>query len=359
MLSPGTYVRDTTKRSIAAQSLQPSWVYGADDHFVSRFTDTSLSHYEITAESAHAYGYPLGLQFQQDVYASPAPDEFIQTTCVVVQYEVINVSADTLHECYLGQLTDMDLGSTANDHVAWYAADTSLQAAVAWTDREPKPYGMLVIAAIETPVVSGRWIDNSRRTDVNRQLGVTTALSIRLQDDPKLTERYDALATPRRDPDSGPAERQELHASGPFDFRPGDTVHFAIGYMVVDGTWPLNPSTASRIRSTLNNVRSIYYNTTSSSVAVEAEGRASAVLSAQPNPAGTSLTIRGSFADADIAELTLVDPLGRSVLPARTVAVPDGHFTVVLDVSSLSSGLYFAVIRSNDSVRTVQVVIGR
>ncbi|HEX2617290.1 MAG TPA: LamG-like jellyroll fold domain-containing protein [Flavobacteriales bacterium] len=75
-----------------------------------------------------------------------------------------------------------------------------------------------------------------------------------------------------------------------------------------------------------------------------------AVFQLYPNPASTQLTIE--LGSPGVADLSLVDALGRIVRTQRL----NGTAHATCDIAGLSNGVYLAVVRMGDQVRTVRVV---
>lgn len=359
MLSPGTFIRDSAERVAGARFSGPAFVPGVDEEFISRFNDTAIGIYEVGVDSAKAFGFPLGLQMQSNVYGwSSGPF----ASCVLVRYEIVNVGPDTLRECYVGQMSDMDLGAGGNDHLAWYDVDSTLQAMIAWSGAEPaRQLGSLLIAAIETPVVDPgtHLIDNTRRTRYDLQTGLTGARTLKIQHDARWpSQRYDLLAAHLRDGDYGEGDQRGIMSSGPFDFPPGDTAYFAIAYEILGTSTPLTSSFTKMIGELARNIRGVYYGQPPAAVDPETFGGASsASITVRPNPATSSLSIEGMLPGATSAEIGLADPLGRSLLAPRTVPTIDGRVTTGLDISGLEPGIYFVVVKGKGMVRTVKVCV--
>jgi hypothetical protein len=360
MMSPGYYVSDTAARVPHPRGWNPAFVPDVDEEFVARFNDTALTRYEIGASKAIAYGYPLGLQVMENVYAW-SRDPF--GASVIVQYEIVNVGSDTLRDCYVGQMTDMDIGRGGNDNCGWFDRDTTLRAMAAWTETSGEttgPFGTLVTAAIETPVVDGSThrVDNLKRGRRDLQAGLTAARTILLANDPKKPEaRYDALATSGRDVNPGPSDQRGLISSGPFDLFPGDTVHFALSHSIVDAPSPAGADAAARIGTIVRALNAVYYGQPFSGVEQSVDVAGASAVTVLPNPATSSTMLRCMIPGATSVELTLLDLLGRPVQPVRSIMAPDGRLAAGIDCSTLAPGAYVAVISGGGVVRTARIVV--
>ncbi len=236
-LSPGTFEPRLLRRTFNPY-IKPAFVGEADEQFVTRYHDGDLSRYEIGMSDAIARGYPLGLQIQQNVYSWGR--EGLQDI-IIVQYQIINTSTDTLFDCAAAQLSDPDIGeNNKNDNATFYHGGEELRAAYAWSSPEgDTPLGALAIILLEAPMTRPPgWVDNSLRRNYKIQ-GRTGTFSTWKRRDSQIypvtdQERYDLLTNGELDADSAEGDMHLLMASRTFDMKPGDTAHFAIAYALLD-----------------------------------------------------------------------------------------------------------------------------
>lgn len=228
---------DENRSSTTGIYTGPSFMPGVDEQFVSRYHDMSLVRYEMGASEAERRGYPLGLLVEQNIYGWKS-GRYSET--VVLDHMVINRSTDTLYDCVIGQASDPDLGSAANDHIEFYSSRPELRATRAWTEREVQgAWGQLVMILLEAPVVDGEgFVDNSRRADFRTLGRIGSFPGWTIANDPATeSERYDFMTSGQHAQDDGPGDWRAMMASSTFAMLPGDTAHFVIAYAVLHGSF--------------------------------------------------------------------------------------------------------------------------
>lgn len=350
-LRTGRFLPRDAERSSVNRLQSPAFVGGADEQMVLRFSDTATEFYPTTYPKLRAAGMPYRLQMEEHLYGWSSG---ALANTVLLQYDIVNAGTDTLRRCFVGQATDPDVGAPENDRMAASLSDSSLATSLVWTDPESDVrYGVLAITVIETPTVGadGR-IDNRGRIDPSRQIGLTRQRQLVDQDQARsLADWYSVLTTP------GPSFTQRtdvkcLHASGPFTMAPGDTAHFAIAYAILGVQMPLDSADAATIASGVRTLRTTYY-------APGLPASEEMPLTILPNPTSSSALLQGAISGIDHAEVSIIDPIGRLVLPSRRVEAPSGVIAEEIDVPALPAGCYFVRVASTAGVRTLRLVVVR
>lgn len=90
----------------------------------------------------------------------------------------------------------------------------------------------------------------------------------------------------------------------------------------------------------------------------QAEGAIVQTL-AYPNPANDKLNLEISMAQSSIANISVVDMLGREVIRLGDVNLTIGNNLIEINTSSLNSGAYFVKIMSNDGITSKKIAINR
>lgn len=90
----------------------------------------------------------------------------------------------------------------------------------------------------------------------------------------------------------------------------------------------------------------------------QAEGAIVQTL-AYPNPANDKLNLEISMAQSSIANISVVDMLGREVIRLGDVNLTTGNNLIEINTSSLNSGAYFVKIMSNDGITSKKIAINR
>jgi hypothetical protein len=387
-MSPGIFEPDNAMRfSDGSHYATPAFISDVDisgigEQFVSRFHDRDLPRYEIAENVAMEGGYPIGLQFQQNIYAWRWGD---LKHVVLLTYDIINASSDTLYDCVAAQAADPDIGAVTdwenatNDHLAFYAVRPDLRTGLAWSDPDTSGtrYGALAMILIEAPMTdSNGFVDNARRMDYERNGRAGAFPNWTDKNDPHTyAERYYFLTSGLFGADDGPADQRALMASTPFNMRPGDTAHFAMAFAVVD-TIPNMPRRRDDTRiafskgsgpgapmlevlvARLNNE---YYHFTISNSVVPVSGSSNGAssLSAYPNPACDRAAVTFTLRKPTSAGLRLFNALGEVVMTRPAIPLDAGTHEARLDVTALPTGVYLIAVETPAGVSTVKLTVAR
>jgi len=282
----GYYLNDVGKRNLATNKRGPAFISGED--IFATFKDTDLNYYEGGVEYRQNLGYPLRLQFEQYIYSWGFGD---YKDFIFIRFEMINKSTDTLFNCFLAPVMDVDIARSpnttagaGNDFAKYYDVDPSLNLAVQWTrdDRGEKGngFGYLGFDFLESPsvyhrdrlvdtVIDGKSVqiaymcvskdtvdgkevclmeipfdpglENFPRKDRKwyeneYQLGLKTFRRWPINDDISEDEsRYNYLSSPVIDQGEGEAgDYRFLMSTGSFNMLPGDTVRTVVGMILAN-----------------------------------------------------------------------------------------------------------------------------
>ncbi|MCX7880678.1 MAG: hypothetical protein N2517_08450 [Ignavibacteria bacterium] len=155
----GYYIDDVNQRNTTLYPKGPAFISGED--IFATYKDTDLSRFEGGAGLRKSQGYPLRLQFEQMIYSWGFGD---YKDFIFIKYEVINFSKDTLKECWMGSVQDIDIArapnlinGARNDRARFYNEDTTLNLGIQWTnvDQGEKGFGFgyLGFDFLESPAV--------------------------------------------------------------------------------------------------------------------------------------------------------------------------------------------------------------
>lgn len=349
-LNPGTYEPMHEQRSTARYT-GPAFMADAHEQFIVRYNDSDLERY---AGFGSDFGFPLGLQIQQNVY-SWSRGHYRST--VVLQYEVVNVSDDTLRNCVIGQASDPDIGSADNDRVSVHRWDGAHpRAGITSTESETSSgFESLAQILIEGPSIGDSgFIDNSLRSDQLMAHEILTLQNWPLTEDPKTNaERYQFLTAAELDGDNEPGDKRMLLASRRFSMLPGDTVHFTVAYSVVPSSAWLDFLIWKLL---INYQDGMYGSEIPMSIANDASTRA---LSVHPNPAVDRARIELALDSPSDIDVRIVDAMGRTVAALSYGSIGAGLQRVDLDVSALHSGAYLVIVDTGSQRRAVKLTVAR
>jgi len=361
-LSMGSFVplaRDRAADVAPNNFAAPAFMPGVDEEFVSRFHDAELSRYEINGfggQNPAALGYPLGLQMQQNIYSwksGPLQD------AVILQYTIINMSTDTLHDCVASQLWDLDIGLPSNDHGDFYTQRPELRTAFNWTEQETSgTYGVLTTTMLEAPMLDENgFIDNTQRARFRADGRVGTFANSAIEEDPTSpAARYSLISSGNINADMGAGDRRGVLGSKKFTMRPGDTAYFAIGYGVI----AVAPFTgkSDELEHLVGTMEDFYYSAPVIIGGVEEPG-AGAILSLAPNPARDMATLDLMVPARGRVEAILYDITGRAVSTLYAGERGMGEFSLPIDLSGVPSGPYYVVATVSGTVVRRQLTVIR
>ncbi|MEO5929797.1 MAG: T9SS type A sorting domain-containing protein [Candidatus Kapaibacterium sp.] len=359
-MNPGLFVPFNMDRAMAAGYSAPAFMPGVEEQFVARYHDADLTQYKgISTSQARMNGYPIGLQIEQNIYAWR---QGRYQHVVVLQYEIVNMSTDTLFDCVVAEASDPDMGKEDNDHVRYYAERPDLRSAMAWTDPEPgSDFRPLAMVLLEAPVVNEYGVvDNSQRQRYRNDGRIGTFPRWTFEENQTTSAaRYDFMRSGMLTDDLGAADLRALLASTMFTMLPGDTAHFAVAFAVLDGTFGktrksedppvVTKSGSDQLEHMAATVIDDYYGNTflnliSSSINDDNIG-AHVSVGVIPNPARGSVTIRYGLAERSDISLHIVNSLGQEMLSRPLGNRAAGAYDEHVDVASLPTGAYMAVIR--------------
>ncbi len=155
----GYYISDPTLRTLDNYPKGPAFISGED--IFATYKDTDLNYYEKGIQYRKNLGYPLRLQFEQYIYSWGYGD---YKDFIFLRYDIINYSNDTLYNCWLAPVMDVDIArapntaaGAANDFARYYDEDPSLNLALQWTRDDPMEkgygFGYLGFDFLESPAV--------------------------------------------------------------------------------------------------------------------------------------------------------------------------------------------------------------
>lgn len=153
----GYYVFDESTRYRNFLPKGPAFISGEDIYCV--FKDTDLSRFDGGETRRKDEGYPLQLQFEHTIYSWGFGD---YRDFIFLRYDIINYSSDTLLDCWMSPVLDIDIALTSsssegarNDFVRFYDEEEDLNLAVAWTmdnyGEKGKGFGYLGFDFLESP----------------------------------------------------------------------------------------------------------------------------------------------------------------------------------------------------------------
>jgi hypothetical protein len=283
------------------------------------------------------------LQFVQNTY-SWSSERY--RSAVVLQYEIVNFSNDTLRDCVVGQVTDPDIGSSADDRAMSYRGrDGKLRSVIVYNDPasgEPRGEWLVQVLLESPPTREDGFMDNSLRGERARSHELGTFRNWGLAAEPKTpAERYDFLRGPVFDVDDSVGDKRTVMAGRPFSMLPGDTAHFTMAFAVVSATSPF--VTDNLIENLVNDYANGLYETVGTS-SVSATDASADGVALQPNPALESVQVAFTMAGPGDVEISVVNGMGERVAVRKLGSMPKGSHRSVIDVDDLATGSYLVIV---------------
>lgn len=372
-LNPGRFEPRQSARVIGMDYDSPAFLTGVDEQFMARFHDGNLNRYEISMTEAKERGYPIGLQFQENIFAWGREG---LRDIIIIQYQIINRSADTLIQCVAAQMSDPDIGSAdTNDHATFYSGNGSLRAAYAWSDLESSgSCGALAMILVEAPMTTRGWVDNTRRKEYETAGRAGSFVTWKRKSSPNYPvtdiDRYSVMLSGRMAVDSGAGDQRVLLASQPFDMKPGDTAYFAVAYAILDTIPTLTgggsytelakATVEPQLAQLVETIRTNYYYT--GPLPTSAPGVADGSVATEhptvsPNPAHGTATIHFSLQTPSAVDILLLNTLGQVVRAEDLGTLAIGGHEYPIDLSELPSGSYIAIIETSNGRETVKLAV--
>lgn len=275
----GRYIHKEEDRRTAKHPKGPAMISGED--IFTTYHDLDIARYEGSISRRRQQGYPMGLQFEFTIYSWGFGRYQNFFFCL---YDVINMSEDTLYECWLAPIMDVDLArrpleraGASNDRVSYWYENPEFNLAYQFTDgqfgEQGNGFGYLGFDFLESPTIIrpplldddgnlqeeiicrnvGNGIEicdttyladknhpdyqflrkDSAFYDNSNQLGLVTFKNWNIIEDRKEdVERYNYLSEGVTDVDFGPGDKRFMMATGAFHMRPGDTSRTVVAIMI-------------------------------------------------------------------------------------------------------------------------------
>jgi hypothetical protein len=350
----GVFVFDENTRDNTNYPLGPAFISSQDIHCV--FKDTDLSLYGgKSQDSLTKAGYPLKIQYEMTAYLF---DNDAYKDMAILRYKIINLSSDTLHECWLGMISDNDLKASfstldsgqLNDAAKRYNRDPSLNLSVTWTGTDRgelgKGFGYLGMSFLETPSVdqSGFLRKDKPFYTPDEQLNMKTLILFPIDDDTMIINHlYDNLSSEQMDINLDQVDLRLLLGTGPFNMLPSDT---AIAAFMLNFASPAIGVEADGSDTDLKNLidkvhagRDFYYNQHLINSVNESYIKNFNIVQVYPNPSDDFTNVTFSLPNEGLVSFELFNSIGQLV-ESNDKLCSFGVNNVYLNLSNLPSGAY-------------------
>ena len=355
------YIFNVDDRNFSAYPNGPT--YKSDEDIFCTYKDTDLNYYEGGVGLRSSEGYPLGLQFEQTIYSwgeGPMED------AIIICYKAINMSSDTLFDCWLAPMFDPDIAKAThassgagNDRADFYDEEDSLSLVYAWTGTDRgeagQGFGYLGFSMISSPAVDeyGFVRHDESKYNSDEQLGLGTCRIWPIEYDPGDDDevKYFFVSAMVLDGDTGPADKRLLLSSGPFNMLPGDTVETAISINLARPAVNDDPNGAiedlAGLVESVKTARKTFFNELLPNI-VEKNYPEKNELLIYPNPADEKINVTFSSATASKILVEITDIFGNSYYTGTEyMDAANNNFSI--DTKDLQSGVYYITINDGEN----------
>ncbi|TAL66887.1 MAG: T9SS type A sorting domain-containing protein [Bacteroidetes bacterium] len=350
----GFYVFNEEDRRTTINPAGPAIISSQDVHCV--FKDTDLFQYSgRTEQHSRDSGYPLRIQYEQTAYLY---DNEMYKDMVIIRYKLINMSTDSLKDCWIGMISDDDLkidgpdSGQVNDVAIPYNTDRTLNLTITWSGTNKgelgKGFGYIGNSLLESPAVdqNGYIRKDKQFYTPEEQLGLKTNILFSIGKDGEIMNNlYNNLSSEQRSINIENEDLRLLQATGPFNMNPNDT---AICAFMINFASPADGGEAtggfSDIQTLITNVRNgrdLYYKNHLISNAEDNNppNNNFIINKCYPNPASDKINIEFNIPNDGFVFISLSDILGNQIaFENRFFSLGNNNLTI--NTSDLPSGSY-------------------
>ncbi|MFA6569925.1 MAG: T9SS type A sorting domain-containing protein [Bacteroidota bacterium] len=364
----GVYNLITEERDLANYPKGPAMV--ADEQLHTVFKDTEIAKYLGDRDEMKRLGYPMRLQYEESVFYWNTEQ---YKDIVIIYYKVINMSTDTLNDCYLAPLSDNDIidsvatdtAQVSNDIAKYYSTDTTLNLGYTWTNTDKgeagKHFGYVGISLLMTPAVKQ---DGFLRSDKNiyqpdEQLGLKTFELFPIESDTiVLGDLYGYITSGKKAASILPSDIRLLYSTGPFNMLPGDTAKL---FVMLNFATPSKggeaDGTDEDVVGLVNQVklgRSFFYDEILTKI-VEQEtinkGNFS-INSVYPNPAVSNVNIDFNKLISGYTNVEIINLMGQKIFSGNYYISDNGTNSLTLNIETIAQGAYVLKITNKGQIST-------
>ncbi len=263
---------------------------------------------------------------------------------VYAQYQITNIANESMDDFYFGLFTDWDVNNFANNLVIF---DPTNEFMYIYDGTNGNTYPYVTIVPMQTA--------SSNLAINNGYDGNQSAYRFNIYDGYSDEEKINSLTAEDNVTGSSFADVSTVVASGPYNFSPGVTID--VGFMYLYGAdYPdlRDKVLAARAREVFNVDEPGVY--TSAELDNEIP-RFTRLSQNYPNPFNPSTEINFELAESGLTELTIYNVLGQPVQTLVNEVRTAGSYSARFDASRLSTGIYFAVLKSGDITQTIKMTL--
>jgi len=260
---------------------------------------------------------------------------------VFLKYTIQNQSNfKILKNMYVGLFNDWDIGNAIQNDVSYSASDSVLYVS------EPNSNSPVVAVAQLGPISSVLAIDNNLTSNQD-------SVTFGINDDNGFTdeEKSNALRAGKAHTSVTNADVSAVNASGPYTLNPGAQITVGFVYAFGDDLGQLRTQIAAA-RS-----RDLFKVTPAGRVESTQAPQQTELVHNYPNPFNSSTEIRFDLQKPSHVTLTIYNVLGRKVRTLIDKDMDAKSYFIKFKAESLSSGVYFARLKTDNGVQTLPMTL--
>ena len=361
--SLGIYEPDPSRRN-TNYYLEPK--FSADEVIFTTFKDTDLKFYDEEGNDDLEEAQPLGLQVEQWIFTWA--DER-HKDIVIIYYDIINFSEDTLMDCRFGYYCDIDIArkqyresGATNDYVNFSRMEGGRKMMYGWsgTDQgeEGRNFGYTGVSYVYTPSIDENSYlaeedDQDEPSENSLRIATLQHWNV-IQDYLVDFFKYDFISSGEIDYGWGPFDLKSLLGTQSFNMLPGDTAGFAVMHnfaMPAVGPDPFgSEEDIAYLKEEYYKGIDLFYNKLLKSIRDrQVYARYNNSLFLYPNPADDHLTIEFSTEYDNGCEIKIFDINGNTVFIEERM-LSRGENQMQITNPDLPSGTYILTISTYGGV---------
>ncbi|TAL70854.1 MAG: T9SS type A sorting domain-containing protein [Bacteroidetes bacterium] len=362
----GTYESDISKRNRDNYLFGPAYI--SDEDIFSTYKDTDLDRFDGGREIRELLGYPLKLQVEQRIFTW-AND--LLKDVVIIYYNIINFSQDTLYDCWFAPVYDFDIGkipavNAQDDHSQLYKDDRTLNMVICWDDTLDlgnRVNGIMGFSYLMTPAVDNDYfLRKDKKVYLpSEQLGLKSYKNWRIEEDGFEDEQnYARISSNKVDTTEEKGDMRLLFSTGPFNMLPGDTLKVALSilFAIPDSVIGIQKFTTTKpdftkLVNLARYTQNFFYNNLILGINDENHSPENHYL-LYPNPASDIINILSNNS-LNIDKIELYNLIGEKIIEKSDIYSQQYK----LNTRSFQNGTYYLRIKSGINTETKLLQIAK
>lgn len=257
---------------------------------------------------------------------------------IFLNYLVSNTSPNlSLSEVYLGIFNDWDIGDSANNSVNYDSPNDIIY--VSEDGDSDHPFAALATIANTSSVLA---IENGFS-------GTDTEFQFNIYDGFSFGEKQNSLRAGTNNTTASSTDVSTVTATGPYYIEPGSTI--SVGFIYAFGETEQELFDQVNVARNLN----LFEISDTNSDVDNFYPSATQIFQNYPNPFNPTTNIQFTLNKLTDVNLSIYNVLGQKVRTIVDEQLQGGIYSYNLTMNNLSSGVYFAILQTSDSQKTIRL----